>query len=164
MIHINSIIPDSLDPLQFTYRLSSTVCGRRHLPYTTHCPGTPKQKEHLCQTVVYWLQLCFQHHRSLQTDPETEGPRPGRPHLQLDYGRPQVVTIGTPHPLWSSTLECNILSYLILQGCCLSPWLYSLFKHKWQQPDHQVLLTSSNSSNFLILVGLMDCLWRTRTA
>ena len=47
MAHINTIIPETLDPLQFAY-LPNISTGDS-LYFTPHCPFTPEQKEHLCE-------------------------------------------------------------------------------------------------------------------
>jgi hypothetical protein len=62
MAHIKTIIPETLDPLQFAYspyRWCSLYC-------TQHCPFPPGQKEHLCENAIHWLQLSIQHHSALK--------------------------------------------------------------------------------------------------
>ena len=48
MAHINSIIPDTLDPLQFAYRPNRS----HNLNRIPHCPFPTVQREHLCKNAV----------------------------------------------------------------------------------------------------------------
>jgi len=73
MTDINSIIPNSSNPLQFAYRPNRAVDDAISL--TLHIA-----LEHLDRRDTN-VQLCIQCHCSLQADPDTDGPRPGHPHL-----------------------------------------------------------------------------------
>jgi hypothetical protein len=65
MAHINTIIPETLDPLQFAF-MSHQIHRWCSLYCTSHCPFTPGQKEHLCENAIHWLQLSVQQHSALK--------------------------------------------------------------------------------------------------
>jgi hypothetical protein len=51
MAHINSILPDIIDPHQFPYRPNRSTDDA--ISRTPHCPFPPGQKEHLCENAVH---------------------------------------------------------------------------------------------------------------
>ena len=61
MAHINTIIQEILDPLQFAYRpnrstddvWSAISSVERNLYCAPHCPFTPGQKEHPCENAIH---------------------------------------------------------------------------------------------------------------
>ena len=51
MAHINTIIPEILDPLQFAYRPNRSTDHAISIALP-HCPFPPGQKEHLCENSI----------------------------------------------------------------------------------------------------------------
>ena len=47
--HINTINPETLDPLQFAYRPNRSTDDA----ISPHCPFPPGQKEHLCENAIH---------------------------------------------------------------------------------------------------------------
>ncbi|CDQ95619.1 unnamed protein product [Oncorhynchus mykiss] len=123
--HITSTLPDTLDPLQFAYRLNRSTDDA--ISTTLHTALT-----HLDKRNTYVRMLFIDYSSAFNTivpskliiELETLGFDPALCNWVLDFlmGRSQVVRVG------------NISTPLILntgapQGCVLSPLLYSLFTH-----------------------------------
>ena len=53
MAHINTIIPETLDPLQFAYRPNRSTDDAISIALLTHCPFPPGQKEHLYENAIH---------------------------------------------------------------------------------------------------------------
>uniref|UniRef100_A0A4W5L6E0 Reverse transcriptase domain-containing protein n=1 Tax=Hucho hucho TaxID=62062 RepID=A0A4W5L6E0_9TELE len=124
--HITSILPDTLDPLQFAYRPNRSTDDA--IAITLHTALT-----HLDKRNTYVRMLFIDYSSAFNTivpsklviKLETLGLDPALCNWVLDFltGRSQVVRVGN-----------NISTPLILntgapQGCVLSPLLYSLFTH-----------------------------------
>ena len=116
MAHINSILPGTLDPLQFAYRPNRST-DEAILNRTPHCPFSPGQKEH--------VRMLFIDYRSafntivpskLITKLRTQGLNTSLCNWILDVltGRPQVVRVGNNT---SATLILNTGA----RGVCLVP-------------------------------------------
>jgi hypothetical protein len=60
MAHINSIIPDTLDPLQFAYRPNRSIDDA--ISIAIHTALTYLDKRNLSESAVHGLQLSVQHH------------------------------------------------------------------------------------------------------
>ncbi|CDQ97873.1 unnamed protein product [Oncorhynchus mykiss] len=112
--HITSTLPDTLDPLQFSY------CPKR----STDCLSYPDKRNTYVRMLFIDYSSAFNTivPSKLVIKLETLGLDPTLCNWVLDFltGRPQVVRVG------------NIFTPLILntgapQGCVLSPLLYSLF-------------------------------------
>jgi len=106
MKHIKSIIPDSLDPLQFAYRPNRSVDNVISL--RLHTALEHLQEGHLRQTVVYRVQLCVHHivpsKRILKLRNLGLGTHICNWIMDFLSGRPQVVPTGSNT---SSTLVLN---------------------------------------------------------
>ena len=65
MAHINTIIPDTLDPLQFAYRPNRSTDDAIFIALHTALSHLDI-REPLCENTVHWLQLSVPHHSALQ--------------------------------------------------------------------------------------------------
>ena len=113
LVMVNTIIPETLDPLQFAYRPNRSTddaisialnTALSHLDYSSAFNSiVPSKLITKLRTLGLNISLC---------------------NWILDFltGRPQVVRVGNT----SATL---ILNTRVPQGCVLSPLLYSLFTH-----------------------------------
>ena len=124
--HINTIIPETLDPLQYAYRPNRSTDDAISIALTTAL-------SHLDKGNIYVRMLFIDYSSAfntivpskLITKLRTLGLNTTLCNWILDFlkGRPQVVSVGS-----------NISATLIIntgapQGCMLSPLLYSLFTH-----------------------------------
>lgn len=88
MAHINTIIPENLDPLQFAYRPNRSTDDA--ITIALHTALSHLDKRNTCVNAINLLQLSVQHHSvlkakdlgtkhlPLQLDPGLpDGPRPG---------------------------------------------------------------------------------------
>ena len=126
MAHIISILPDTLDPLQFAYRpnrsTDDTILISLHTPLS-----------HLDKKNSYVRMLFIDYSSAFNTIVPMKLITKLRPlglnnsicNWILDFltGRPQVVRLG------NNTSTTLILNTGAPQGCVLSPLLYSLFTH-----------------------------------
>jgi hypothetical protein len=126
MAHINSILPETLDPLQFAYRPNRSTDDT--ISITLHTALSPLDKRN---TYVRMLFIDFSSAfntivpSKLITKLRTVGLNTSLCNWILDFltGRPQVVRVG------NNTSVTLILNIGAPQGCVLSPPLYSLFTH-----------------------------------
>jgi hypothetical protein len=125
MAHINSILPDTLDPFQFTYcNNRSTVDA---ISFALHTALS-----HLDKNNTYVRMLLIDYSsafntivpRKLITKLRTLGLNTSLCHwiLELLTGRPQVVSVG------NNTSATLILNTGAPQRCVLSPLLFSLLR------------------------------------
>ena len=122
MAHINSIIPDTLDPLQFAY-------DAQMMQSLLHCSFPPRQNNSYVRMLFIAYSSAFNTIVSsivlLITKLRTLGLNTSLCNWILDFltGCPQVIRIGT------NTSATLILNAGAPQRCVLSPLLYSLFPH-----------------------------------
>ena len=123
LAHINTIIPETLDPLQFAY------CPNR----STISIALHTALSHLDKRNTYVRMLLIEYSSAfntiapikLITKLRTLGPNTSPCNWILDFltDRPQTVRVG------NNTSASLILNTRALQGCVLSPLLYSLLTH-----------------------------------
>ena len=65
MAHINSIIPETLAPLQFAYRPNRSTDDAVFIALHTALSHLDKRKN-LCENAIHRLQLSVQHHSALK--------------------------------------------------------------------------------------------------
>ena len=126
MAHINTIIPETLDPLQFAYRKNRSTDDALSIALHTAF-------SHLDKMNTYVRMLFIDYNSAfntivpskLITELRNLGLNTSLCNWILDFltGRPQVVRVG------SNTSATLILNTGAPQGCMLSPLLYSLFTH-----------------------------------
>ena len=87
MAHINTIIPEILDPLQFAYRPNRSTDDAISIALHTALFHL-EIKEHLRENAIHWLQLSVQHHSALNVHHLAKDPGTTHPPLQLDPGIP----------------------------------------------------------------------------
>lgn len=80
---ICSTLPDTLDPLQFTYLPRAGPLAKLQ-PCIPHCPLLPEQEGDIYYNVIFGSQLSIQHHGFLQERQETLTTRSERLPLKLD--------------------------------------------------------------------------------
>ena len=127
MAHINTIIPDSLDPLKFAYRSnrSDAISIALHTALS-----------HLEKRNTYVRMLFIDYSSTFNTIVPSEF-IPKLRTLELNtslcnwnldclMGRPQVVSVGY------NTSATQNLKTAAPQGCMLSPLMYTLFVHYCQ--------------------------------
>ena len=128
MAHINSILPDTLDPLQFAYRPNSST--EDTISITLHTALS-----HLDKRNTYVRMLFIDYSSAFNTTVPSKlitklrllGLNTSLCNWILDFltGHPQVVRVG------SNTSATLILNTGAPQGCVLSPLLYSLLTHDY---------------------------------
>ena len=146
MTHINTIIPDTLDPLQFTYRPNRSQMDTT-LPFPTWIRGN---------TYVRMLFIDYSSAfntivpSNLITKIRTLGLNTFCNWI-LDFlmGRPQVVRIG------NNTSAMLILNTGTPQGCVLNPLLYSLFTHDCMA-RHNTIIKFANDTTVLGMISDND--------
>jgi hypothetical protein len=126
MAHINTIIPDSLDPVKFAYHSNRSIDDAISIALHTAL-------SHLEKRNTYVRMLFIDYSSTFNTIVTSEfitklrtlGLNTSLCNWNLDFltGRPQVVSVGNNT---SATLN---LKTGAPQGCMLSPFLYSLFTH-----------------------------------
>ena len=118
MAHVNSILPDTLDPLQFAYSPNRSTDDVHHTALS-----------HLDKRNTYVRMLFIDYSSVFNTIVPTKlrtlGLNTSLCNWILDFltGRIQVVKVG------NNTSATLILNTGAPQGCVLSPLLYSLFNH-----------------------------------
>ena len=135
MAHINTIITETLDPLQVSYHPNRSTDDAVYC--TPHCPFPPVQKAHPCENAIHRL-ICilssYLHTISafniiepskLINKLRTPGLNTSLCNWILDIltDHPQVVRVG------NNTSATLILNTGAPRGFMLSPLLYSLFTH-----------------------------------
>ena len=120
MAHINSILPDTLDPLQFTYRPNRSTDDEISITLYTALSDLDKRN-----TYLYMRMLFIDYSSAFDTIVPTKlitklmtlGLNTSLCNWILDFltGRPQVVRVG------NNTSTTLILNTGVPQGCVLSP-------------------------------------------
>ena len=112
MAHINSIMPETLHPLQFTYRPNRSTDDAIAIAFPTALSQLDKRNTYVPKKLITKL-------RTLEVNISLF-------NCILDFltCHPQVVRVG------NNTSATLILNTGAPQGCVLSPLLYSLFTHK----------------------------------
>ena len=126
MAHINTLIPETLDPLQFAYRSNRSTDDAISIALHTAL-------SYLDKSNTYVRMLFIDYSSAFNTIVPSElitklrilGLNTSLCNWILDFltGHLQVVRVG------SNTYATLILNTGALQGCVLSPLLYSLFTH-----------------------------------
>ena len=126
MAHINTIIPETLDPLQFAYRPNRSTDDAISIALHTALSHLDKRNTYVRMLFIdYSSAFNTIVPSKLITKLRTLGLNTSLCNWILDFltGRPQVVRVG------SNTSATLILNTGAPQGCVLSPLLYSLFTH-----------------------------------
>jgi hypothetical protein len=126
MAHINAIIPETLDPLQFAYRPNRSTDNAISIALHTALSHMDKRNTYVRMLFVDYssaFNTIFPSKRI--TKLRTLGIDTSLCNWILDFltGHPQVVRVG------NNTISMLILNTRAPQGCVLSPLLYSLFTH-----------------------------------
>jgi hypothetical protein len=126
MAHINSIIPDTLDPLQFAYRPNRSTDDEISIALHTALSHLNKRNTYVRMLFIDY-SAAFNNvvPTKLITKLRTLELNTSLCNWILDFltGHPQVVRVG------NNTSATLILNIGAPQGCVLSPLLYSLFTH-----------------------------------
>jgi hypothetical protein len=126
MAHINSIIQETLDPLQFAYRPNRSTVDAISIALHTALSHLNKRNTYLR---MLFIDYCSTFNTivppKLITKLKTLGLNISLCNWTLDFltGRPQVVRVV------SNTSATLILNTGAPKGCVLCPLLYSLFTH-----------------------------------
>uniref|UniRef100_A0A8K9X6Q5 Reverse transcriptase domain-containing protein n=1 Tax=Oncorhynchus mykiss TaxID=8022 RepID=A0A8K9X6Q5_ONCMY len=126
MAHINTIIPETLDPLQFAYRPNKSTDDALSIAHHTALSHLDKRNTYVRMLFIDYSSAFNNVVPSkLITKLRILGLNTSLCNWILDFlkGRPQVVRVG------SNTSATLILNTGAPQGCVLSPLLYSLFTH-----------------------------------
>uniref|UniRef100_A0A4W5LAU3 Reverse transcriptase domain-containing protein n=1 Tax=Hucho hucho TaxID=62062 RepID=A0A4W5LAU3_9TELE len=126
MAHINTIIPETLDPLQFAYRTNRSTDDAISIALHTALSHLDKRNTYVGMLFIdYSSAFNTIVPSKLITKLRTLGLNTSLCNWILDFfkGRPQVVRVG------NNTSATLILNTGAPQGCMLSPHLYSLFHH-----------------------------------
>jgi len=126
MAHINTIIPETLDPLQFAYRPNRSTDDAISIALHTALSHLDKRNTYVRMLFIdYSSAFNTIVPSKLITKLRTLGLNTSLCNWILDFltGRPQVVRVG------NNTSATLILNTGAPQGCVLSPLLYSLFTH-----------------------------------
>uniref|UniRef100_A0A673ZE27 Reverse transcriptase domain-containing protein n=1 Tax=Salmo trutta TaxID=8032 RepID=A0A673ZE27_SALTR len=126
MAHINTIIPETLDPLQFAYRPNRSTDDAISIALHTALSLLDKRNTYVRMLFIdYSSALNAIVPSKLITKLRNLGLNTSLCNWILDFltGRPQVVRVG------SNTSATLILNTGAPQECELSPLLYSLFTH-----------------------------------
>ncbi len=83
--YICSVLPASLDPLQFAYR-SKPFHRRCYCLHPAYCALPPGKQERLCEDAVCGLQLRIQYHSACHTGCEAPDSRTKQISVQLNPG------------------------------------------------------------------------------
>jgi hypothetical protein len=138
MAHINTIIPETLDPLQFAYHTNRSTDEAISIVLYTALSHLHKWNSYVRMLLIdYSSAFNTIVPSKLITKLCTLGLNTSLCNWILDFltGRPQVVRVG------NNTSATLILNTVAPQGCVLSPLLYSLFTHD---------CTTRNDSNTII--------------
>jgi hypothetical protein len=137
MAHINSILPDTLDPLQFAYRPNRSTDDAISIALHTALSHQDKRN-------TYVRMLFIDYSSAFNTIVPTKlipklslGLNTSFCNWILDFltGRPLVVRAG------NNTSAMVIFNSGAPQGCVLSPLLYSLFTNTTPTPSLSLLMT-----------------------
>ena len=120
MAHINTIIPETLDPLQFAYRPDRSTDEAISISLHTALSHLDKRK-------TYVRLLFIDYHSAFNTNSALNAKDLGMKYLplQLDHGLPDGLPPGGKGG--NNTSATPILNTDDPQGCMLSPLLHSLF-------------------------------------
>jgi len=123
MTHINSIVSDFLDPLEFAYRPNRSVDDAISLTLHTALEHQDRRDTYIRLFIDF--SSAFNIIVPFKLILKLRDLGLGTPICNwiLDFltGRHRVLTIG------SNTSSILVLNTGAPQGCCLSPWLYYLF-------------------------------------
>jgi hypothetical protein len=122
MAHINTIIPKTVDPLQFAYRLNRSTDDAISIALNTALSHLDKRNTYVEMLFIdYSSALPSKHITKLRT----LGLNTSLRNWILNFltGHPQVVRVG------NNTSITLILNTGAPQGCVLSCFLYTLFTH-----------------------------------
>jgi hypothetical protein len=126
MAHINTIIPETLDPLQFAHRPNRYTDDAISIALHTAISQRDKRNTYVRMIFIDY-SLAINTILLLKLIPKLRilGLNTSLCNWILVFlmGRPQVVRVG------NNTSATLILNTGALQGCVLSPLLYSLFTH-----------------------------------
>jgi hypothetical protein len=126
MVHNNSILPDTLDPLQFAYRPNRSTDDAISIALHTALSHLDKRNTYVRVLFIdYSSAFNTIVPTKLITKLRTLGLNTSLCNCILDFlmGRPQVVRVG------NNTSAMLILNTGAPQACVLRPLLYSLFTH-----------------------------------
>jgi hypothetical protein len=140
MAHINIIIPETLDPLQFAYRTNRSTADAISIALHSALSHLDKRNTYVRMLFIdYSLTFNTIVPPKLITKLRTLGPNTSLCNWILDFltGYPKVVRVG------NNTSATLILNMGAAQGCVLSPLLYFLFTHD---------CTTRHDSNMIILL------------
>ena len=126
MAHINTIIPETLDPFQFEYRPNRSTDAAIYIALNTDLSHLDKRNTYVIMLFIDYSSA-FNNivPTKLITKLRTLRLNTSLCNWILDFltGRPQVVRVG------NNTSATLFLNTGAPQGCVLSPLLYSLFTH-----------------------------------
>jgi hypothetical protein len=128
MAHINSILPDTLDPLQFAYRPNRSIDDAISIALHTVLSHLDKRNTYVRMLIInYSSAFNTIVHTKLITKLRTLGLNTSLCNWILDFltGHPQEIRVG------NTTSAMLILNTGAPLGCVLSPLLYLLFTHEW---------------------------------
>jgi hypothetical protein len=126
MAHINTIIPETLDPLQYAYRPNRSTDDAISIALHTALSHLDKRNTYVRILFIDYSSVFNTIVPSkLITKLRTLGQNTSLCNWILDFlmGRPQVVRVG------NNTSDTLIINTGAPQGCVLRPLLYSLFTH-----------------------------------
>ena len=126
MAHINTIIPETLDPLQFAYHPKRSTDDAIYIAFHTALSHLDKRNTYVRMLLIdYRSAFNTIVPSKLITKLKTQGLNTSLCNSILDFltGHPQVARVG------NSTSATLILNTGAPRGCVLSPLLYSPFTH-----------------------------------
>jgi hypothetical protein len=126
MAHINTIIPETLDPLQYAYRPNRSTDDAISIALHTALSHLDKRNTYVRILFIDYSSVFNTIVPSkLITKLRTLGQNTSLCNWILDFlmSRPQVVRVG------NNTSDTLIINTGAPQGCVLRPLLYSLFTH-----------------------------------
>jgi gmma-aminobutyric acid receptor subunit gamma/cGMP-dependent protein kinase 2 len=154
MAHINTIIPETLDLLQFAYRPNRSTDDAISIALHTALSHMDKRNTYVRMLFIdYSSAFNTIVPAKLITKLRFLGLNTSLCNWILDFltGRPQVVRVG------NNTSTTLILNTGAPQGCMLSPLLYSLFTHDYvAKHDSNTIIKFANDTTVVGLITNKD--------
>jgi gmma-aminobutyric acid receptor subunit gamma/cGMP-dependent protein kinase 2 len=151
MAHINTIIPENIDPLQFAYRLNRSTDDATSIALHTALSHLDKRNTYVF--IDYSSAFNTIVPSKLITKLRTLGFNTSLCKWIVDFltGCPQMVRIG------NNTSATLVLNTGAPQGCMLSPLLYSLFTHDFMSKhDPSTILNFAEDTTVVGLITNND--------